>query len=202
MQAAAETSNTLQGYGGWVVLIAIGAMIILSGLVIVGARYWLTDSPSGRRSSAPDDGTQRGRRSGGSLDSDSMVVRSWIAIVLVGGLLIFCAVALAINDPSLRSTLFGGLIASVGAAVAFYFSAKSSDQARKDILTASLGTAEVPKLEGLTVAQAQAAISKTPLQLVVSTQNAQSSDVVTDQSPAPNTDVRNGSRVLVDTKAS
>jgi hypothetical protein len=200
MRAVTGTSTTLSGYGGWVVLIAVGAMIILSGVVIVGGRYFLTGSARGGRG-ASDAGSDTGGRAGGVLEADSMVVRSWIAIALVGGLLIFCAVAFAIDDPSLRSTLFGGLIASVGAAVAFYFSAKNADQARKDILTAALGTAEVPKLEGLTVAQAQAAIAKTPLQLVVSTQHAQTTDVVVDQNPAPNTDVRNGSRVLVGTKA-
>jgi hypothetical protein len=201
MRAVTGTSTTLSGYGGWVVLIAVGAMIILSGVVIVAGRYWLTGSARGGHGGASDAGTDMGGRAGGVLDADSMVVRSWIAIALVGGLLIFCAVAFAIDDPSLRSTLFGGLIASVGAAVAFYFSAKNADQARKDILTAALGTAEVPELEGLTVAQAQAAIAKTPLQLVVSTQHAQTTDVVVDQNPAPNTDVRNGSRVLVGTKA-
>ncbi len=200
MRAVTGTSTTLSGYGGWVVLIAVGAMIILSGVVIVGGRYFLTGSARGGRG-ASDAGSDTGGRAGGVLEADSMVVRSWIAIALVGGLLIFCAVAFAIDDPSLRSTLFGGLIASVGAAVAFYFSAKNADQARKDILTAALGTAEVPELEGLTVAQAQAAIAKTPLQLVVSTQHAQTTDVVVDQNPAPNTDVRNGSRVLVGTKA-
>lgn len=62
------------------------------------------------------------------------VVRSWIAISLVIGLLAFCGMSFSIDDSSLRSTLFGGLIASVGAAVAFYFSSKSADQARSDIL--------------------------------------------------------------------
>lgn len=33
--------------------------------------------------------------------------------------------------------LFGGLIANVGAAVAFYFSSKAADQARSDILNAA-----------------------------------------------------------------
>ena len=64
------------------------------------------------------------------------VVRSWIALALVAGLVLFCAVTFAINDPNLRSTVFGGLTTSVGAAIAFYFSSKSSDQARQDILDA------------------------------------------------------------------
>ena len=69
-------------------------------------------------------------------DRAQSLVRSWIALALVAGLVLFCAVTFAIPDANLRSTLFGGLTTSVGAAVAFYFSSKSSDQARKDILDA------------------------------------------------------------------
>jgi hypothetical protein len=75
-------------------------------------------------------------RSGQSDPADS-VIRSWIAIALVLGLLIFCAAALLGDNTSLQSTLFGGLIASTGAAIAFYFSSKGADQARADILTAA-----------------------------------------------------------------
>ncbi|MGN6377484.1 MAG: Ig domain-containing protein [Gaiellales bacterium] len=66
------------------------------------------------------------------------MVRSWIAIALVLGLLVFCATSFVVGDSALRSTLFGGLVASVGAAVAFYFSSKSADQARADILDAAV----------------------------------------------------------------
>jgi Putative Ig domain len=64
------------------------------------------------------------------------VIRSWIAISLVMGLLIFCAAALLGSDTSLQSILFGGLIASTGAAIAFYFSSQGADKARADILNA------------------------------------------------------------------
>jgi hypothetical protein len=67
---------------------------------------------------------------------DGSVIRSWIAISLVMGLLVFCAAAFLIDDQSLRSALFGGLIANVGAAIAFYFSTKAADQARADVLSA------------------------------------------------------------------
>jgi hypothetical protein len=66
------------------------------------------------------------------------VIRSWIAISLVMGLPVFCATAFLINDASLRSTLYGGLIASVGAAIAFYFSSKAADQSRADVLNAAV----------------------------------------------------------------
>jgi hypothetical protein len=64
------------------------------------------------------------------------VIRSWIAISLVIGLLIFCAATLLGSDTSLQSILFGGLIASTGAAIAFYFSSQGADKARADILNA------------------------------------------------------------------
>jgi hypothetical protein len=65
------------------------------------------------------------------------IVRSWLAISLVLGLLTACAAAFELDDPKLRSTLLGGLVASVGAATAFYFSSKGADTARADILKAT-----------------------------------------------------------------
>ena len=47
----------------------------------------------------------------------------------------FCGASFMISDAKLRSTLFGGLIASTGSAVAYYFSSRAADQARADILT-------------------------------------------------------------------
>ena len=84
--------------------IIVGGMIV-AGLVVILGRHVL---------SAKSDSD-----SGGSL------IRSWVAIALVMGLLVFCAAALYLPDTSTRSTMFGGLIASVGAAVAFYFSSKA-----------------------------------------------------------------------------
>lgn len=99
-----------------VLLIVVGGMLLAGAVVIAGRALVKSDPNSGAGS----------------------VVRSWIAISLVMGLLVFCATAFLINDASLRSTLFGGLIASVGAAVAFYFSSKGADQARADILNAAV----------------------------------------------------------------
>jgi hypothetical protein len=71
------------------------------------------------------------------------VVRSWIAISLVVALVLFSAASFALTDSNLRSTLIGAVTASVGAAIAHYFSSKSADQARQDLLTATAGT-EMP----------------------------------------------------------
>src|SRR5215831_7053470 len=108
--SAGATSVSTLSWGETVLVMSITAgAIIAIGLIVVLARW---------------------------KDAGQSVVRSWIALALVAGLVLFCAVTLAINAPDLRSTLFGGLTTSVGAAVAFYFSSKSSDQARQDILQA------------------------------------------------------------------
>jgi len=80
----------------------------------------------------------RGRSKSGNDGQSSSIIRSWISFTLVLALVVFCAGAFLIDDGNLRSTLFGGLIASVGAAVAFYFSSKSADQARADVLHAAV----------------------------------------------------------------
>jgi drug/metabolite transporter (DMT)-like permease len=83
-----------------------------------------------------------GRRLVAGKDPAQSVVRSWLAISLVFGLLCFCAAAFEINDPQLRNTLLGGLVASTGAATAFYFSSKGADKARADILQATTTLAQ------------------------------------------------------------
>lgn len=172
---------TLPPFDGSLVLWAVVGIILASGLVIILGRAVLAQKQS----------DQTG-------DSASSIVRSWIAISLVAGLLLFCGVAFAIDDSTLRSTLFGGLVTSVGAAVAFYFSSKSADQARQDVISAALGTTEVPDLVGKNIADARAAISETPLALVVSDSHAAGGSVVTHQSPAKGTSVRSGSKVTIE----
>lgn len=98
------------------ILWLVVAGIIAAGIVIIIGRNLLKSGQDGPAAS---------------------VIRSWIAISLVIGLLIFCAATLLGNNTSLQSTLFGGLIASTGAAIAFYFSSKGADQARADILNAA-----------------------------------------------------------------
>jgi hypothetical protein len=105
-------------------LLILGIVVvgmILAGIVVLVSRTQLSSGNDGEPGS---------------------VIRSWIAISLVMGLLIFCATAFLVNESSLRSTLFGGLIASVSAAVAFYFSSKAADQARSDILKAAIAMSQ------------------------------------------------------------
>jgi hypothetical protein len=121
MAAASTGSMSLSSSQGVLLLALVSAATLAAGLVVILGRTKVTGDPTAQ---------------GGS------VIRSWIAISLVIGLLIFCAAAFLINDTSLRSTLFGGLVASVGAAVAFYFSSKTADQARTDILNAAVAMSQ------------------------------------------------------------
>src|SRR5262245_21831357 len=57
------------------------------------------------------------------------VVRGWIALSLIFGLLAFVLLTFVLGDEDMRTTALGGLTASVGAAIAFYFSARSSEDA-------------------------------------------------------------------------
>jgi hypothetical protein len=127
------------------------------------------------------------------------VVRSWLAITLVIGLLMFCGVAFAIYDPGLRSTLIGALTASVGSVTTFYFASKASDQARQDILNAALGTEAVPDLSGASEAGAAATMSRTSLKLVNDPQALPTDNAphVSSQEPRKDTEVPKGSTVTV-----
>jgi hypothetical protein len=179
---APATGAAAGSLSGTQTLGAIGLLagtIVATGAIIVWARRVTPDKAPG----TPDSG----------------VVRSWVAIVLVAGLLIFCAYAFSINDSSLRSTLVGALAASTGTVIAYYFASKSSEQARQDILNATFGTDSVPDLQGKTEAQATDLMSKTSFRLEAdpAARPASNADIVTKQYPqAPGTSPK-GSTVTV-----
>jgi hypothetical protein len=187
---AVTAASSLSAVPGWVVLVAIATVILLSGVVVILGRYWLENK-------RPSTNEVQGRAQANQ--SDGTLVRSWIAISLVSGLLMFCAAALSLGDTTLQSTLFGGLVASVGAAIAFYFSSKSAEQARQDVINATQPITSVPSLCGKTFAQAQAEMATTPLLLVVDDPSAKPIDPVLSQSPAAGSTVLSGSRVSVTT---
>jgi hypothetical protein len=186
---AAAGAPTLSHGDLVLVLVLTIAGILLSGLVVILGRKLL--SPPSQSAAAPSDGQDSDVGPGGTL------IRSWLAIALVFGLVLFCAVAFGIDDESLRSTLIGGLVASASAAVAFYFSSKTSDQARADILSAALGSAEVPNLVGMTVAQVKAVMASTSLTLRIDPSTADDTLIVKSQSPAAQAAVRPGTVVSV-----
>lgn len=155
--------------------IAAGA-IIVAGLVVLWGRTLMKTSG----------------------ETDQSFVRSWLALTLVIGLVLFCGVALFLNDTNLRSVLIGGLTASAGTAIAFYFSSKSADQARQDILKATFGTETVPDLKGCTREKALGRLGQTSLQLVVDPASSTADDAtVVSQTPVKDSQVLKGSQVAV-----
>ncbi|MEU0253811.1 PASTA domain-containing protein [Streptomyces sp. NPDC006184] len=132
--------------------------------------------------------------------SSNSIVRSWIAMALVLGLVAFCAVAFAVRDTTLRSTLIGALAAAVGSAVAFYFSGKVAEDARKDVLSAAFGGEEVvPDLVECTKDQAAVKLGGTTLKLELAPDSGPSAApaAITRQDPARGATVPRGTAVKV-----
>jgi PASTA domain len=96
------------------------------------------------------------------------VVRAWIAIALVVGLLVFTGATLGGQDESLRSSLVGALVAAVGSATAYYFATKSAETAINAVTgAAAVANDVVPTLTGLSLGDALAALGSTNFKLVV-----------------------------------
>jgi hypothetical protein len=169
-QATTTTMADTVLHGGaatWSVVVIV-FFVLLAGLVVIAGRSSLEgkagkDKAKDRTETKDLTAPVHGRGS----SADRTLIRSWIAISLVSGLLIFCAVIFAIDDPSLRSSLIGGLVASAGAAVAFYFAFRSADQARQDILNASRGTVMVPNRVRKAVSEPKALLGVMPLLLQI-----------------------------------
>jgi Putative Ig domain len=106
-------TGTPPDHAGLILWLVVGG-IIVAGCVVIAGRVLLKQGTS------------------------VSIIRSWIAISLVIGLLVFCAATLLGDNSSLQSILFGGLIASTGAVIAFYYSSQQANQARADILSAAV----------------------------------------------------------------
>jgi hypothetical protein len=120
MSLPTDTTPVLTFLQGLVFLSFVIGGSLLAGVIVIWARQSITNkqNPS---------------------DPSASVIRSWIAISLVFGLLVFCTAAFVVGDDELRNTLLGGFIASVSAAVTFYFSSKSTDQAVSAVVAMSQG---------------------------------------------------------------
>jgi PASTA domain len=172
-------------------LIAAGGIIMLFGRVGLSRGYWFknperTPVGSGQNRSSKD-------------DENTSVVRSWVAIVLVGGLLILAAASFGLADETLRSTIIGGVVSASSAAVAFYFAGKAANEARRDLINAQTDRRiEVPKLQGKTIEVARNEASARGLFLAfeagVSFSDA---DTVASTSPEAGTRVQSGAYILV-----
>jgi hypothetical protein len=127
------TASLSSGEGSLLVWLTAGGLVLIGILVIV-ARH--LESRSGQKRSAVNtNGSKTAQSQQGQAGS---VIRSWLAVSLVFALVVCSAASFWIDDDNVRSLLWGGLIASTGTAVAFYFSSKSADQARSDLLNAAV----------------------------------------------------------------
>jgi len=148
-------------------LLIMGVVLLAAGAVVIWARQQAGSRAAAKAgttgsATAPDSG-----KGSAAFEVGASVVRSWIAISLVIGLLLFCALTFAVPDPTLRSTLIGALTASVGSAMAYYFSTKSAEQARQDLMTTIAGSEVVPDLHGMNAATAATTLGKTSLKLEI-----------------------------------
>jgi hypothetical protein len=170
-------------------LTAVTAAVI--GMIMLRAGTgWLFKRPEPRQGAAGNTASTDG-------DDDRSIVRAWLAIILVVGLLIFGSMAFALDDAQLRSGLIGGLVASAGSAIAYYFSSKNADSARKDILGAMFQMATVPDVTGMTVDNARAKVESLGLMLTVHPGGA-AGTVQPGQMPTAGSSVRRGDAVHVD----
>jgi hypothetical protein len=193
----------LSGTDGAWALATIGVFVLLAGIVVIIGRRWLEGPKSQKSGDATgatktETGTGTGATGGASTATDSggsTLVRSWLAISLVGGLLVLVPLSFWLDNTSLQSTLVGGVVANAGAAVAFYFASKSADQAQSNILAAALGTALVPNLIGKDSPGAHAAVAATPFRLEVHPATPADGARVVSQTPVANQSATAGAPV-------
>ena len=197
LSAAATTVGALSW---WQALSAAGVLSVvalLAGLIVIYGRNKFVGP---KQSNASQPGQAGGGAPGQAPQgTDGDFIRSWTAIILVIGLITFCAFAFAVNDTTLRSTLIGGLIASVGSAVAFYFSSKAADKARQDVANAAtFGTDLVPSLIGKTQDAAAQILGKTSFSLIEDPDTPQGRGAkINTQNPPAYSNAPRGSSIVV-----
>jgi hypothetical protein len=183
LAAAVTNVGTLSWGKALAAAAVLAGVALLAGVIVITGRKLFAGK-------APD------ASAGQPAQPDGDFIRSWIAVTLVIGLITFCAFTFAVNDTTLRSTLIGGLIASVGTALAFYFSSKSADKARQDIANAAVGTEMVPSLTGKGKDEAAQILGKTTFRLI-ERPGSPPGDNVADQNPPAHTYAPRGSSILV-----
>ena len=223
---AATASNSvdkLTGVTGPLVLWSMVGLIAVAGIIILVGRGglnrgYLLKQPGARsgrgRSSAqpaqasagqgpPANATaanESGKSSSGTGDDpDTSIVRSWLAITLVGGLLVLGAASFGLADETLRSTVVGGVVSASSAAVAFYFAGKAASEARKDLVNAqNVALVAVPDLKGLTIDAARGKASGQGLFLAFDPGvQFSGTDAVASTSPPAGTQVQSGAYIVV-----
>jgi hypothetical protein len=129
--------------------------------------------------------------------SDMRMTRPVLAIVLVGGLTLLATAAMRAGTEQVQLLLLGGVVSLSSAVVAFYFSSSGAADARKDLLAATMGTAQVPNLVHKRVGEARTLMSGQGLALVSDPVNAKDMDVVTGQRPPAGQSVAASTTVTV-----
>jgi hypothetical protein len=131
--------------------------------------------------------------------SDHGIVRSALALILVTSLALLAAVVHFDDANAERQTLLLGAVATLASAVvAFYFSSRSAEAARKDLLSAINAGPQVPvpDLVGMTVAAAKSQMSASNVSLTLP-QEAPEDAVIATQNPASGTVVSPGQTLTV-----
>jgi uncharacterized membrane protein len=179
-QASTDTPSPLNAkYLGTSLLVTVVLILAVGGLVlafrIVLARQRQQDEPT----------------------PDKTLIRSWLAVVLVSGLLLFAVASLFINDPSLWNLMMGGVIASAGTAIAFYFASKAAEQTQQNLLNAAfggVGPITLPDIRGQTVANASKILEALKLALMTPP-GTKDDQTVQDSSPPAGSAVKPGDTV-------
>lgn len=104
------------GLESWVLVAIIGAAMVLAMVALL--LYGLLNKSTGKT-------------------EGNSVVRAWIAVSLVAGVLIITAATLGGSDQGLQNVLIGSMVAGSGSAVAFYFATKSAESANAAVLKAA-----------------------------------------------------------------
>ncbi len=205
---SSSTNAALHGNQFMVIFATTAVLILVLGCILAHGRNKLAMTRTERRSlwpfgkpsngSDPSPGDKGGSGSNdGESGNDASFVRGWLAISLVGGLLLLSAASLGLADSGIRNTLFGAVIANAGAAAAFYFASKSSEQARRDLLTASSKTLSMPNLVGQKLSEVQKTLAALPLSLELVNPTPAVTEVVTSHVPASGAVVPEGTSVNV-----
>ena len=157
--------------------------VLASGLIVLGIRSVMANVTDGKDES-----------------EDKSVVRAWLAVLLVSGLLFFGAMSFYVTDAALRNLVLGGIVASAGTVTAFYFASKSAEQTQQQLLDATFGSAGLvlPDVAGLQVEEAKRLLNSLQIKAVTAPAIAPS-EKVRDTSPKPGIRVRIGEEVTLNT---
>jgi uncharacterized repeat protein (TIGR01451 family) len=104
------------GLESWVLVTVVGIAMVLAMVALL--LYGLLNKSYGKQ-------------------EGNSVVRAWIAVSLVAGVIILTAATLGGTDTGLQNVLIGSLVAGSGSAVAFYFATKSAESANAAVLKAA-----------------------------------------------------------------